>query len=137
MAKKTQKLVPLTLNEIILRGDSETIRQALEARIQIDTLLEEREAAYQRIAELETQVCEIVGEDGTFPFPEPPMPVASFSATAVAKKKAAPKPSKPVAPKEDKEEPASQSEPEPASNEDDSAKPDAGSSDESPSADKA
>ena len=58
MAKKAQKLVPLTMTEIILRGDAETIRQALEARTQIDALLEEREAAYQRIAELETQVCE-------------------------------------------------------------------------------
>ena len=92
MAKKAQKLTPLTMTEIILRGDAETIRQALEARTQIDTLLEEREAAYQRIAELETQVCEIVGEDGVFPFPEPPMPVATFTATTAPKKKAAPKP---------------------------------------------
>ena len=92
MAKKPEKLIPLTLTEIILRGDAETIRQALEARTQIDTLLEEREAAYQRIAELETQVCEIVGEDGVFPFPEPPMPVATFAAPATAKKKAAPTP---------------------------------------------
>ena len=101
MAKKPQKLIPLTMTEIILRGDAETIRQALEARIQIDTLLEEREAAYQRIAELETQVCEIVGEDGVFPFPEPPMPVATLTASAApAKKKAAPKPA-PVVKKEE------------------------------------
>jgi hypothetical protein len=97
MAKKPQKLVPLTMTEIILRGDAETIRQALEARIQIDTLLEEREAAYQRIAELETQVCEIVGEDGVFPFPEPPMPVATFTSSPV-KKKPAPKPAAKAAP---------------------------------------
>jgi len=90
MAKKPQKVVPLTMTEIILRGDAETIRQALEARIQIDTLLEEREAAYQRIAELETQVCEIVGEDGVFPFPEPPMPVAEYATTVAPTKKAAP-----------------------------------------------
>jgi hypothetical protein len=90
MAKKPQKLIPLTMTEIILRGDSETIRQALEARTQIDTLLEEREAAYQRIAELETQVCEIVGEDGIFPFPAPPMPVADYVAPAAPKKKATP-----------------------------------------------
>lgn len=92
MAKKPQKLIPLTMTEIILRGDAETIQKALEARTQIDTLLEEREAAYQRIAELETQVCEIVGEDGVFPFPEPPMPVATFAAPAPAKKKATPAP---------------------------------------------
>jgi len=69
MAKKPQNAQPLTLQEIILRGEADVIRQALEARVQIDQLLEEREAAYQRIAELETQVSEIVGEDGIFPFP--------------------------------------------------------------------
>ena len=90
MAKKAQKLEPLTLQEIILRGDSETIRQALEARVQIDTLLEEREAAYRRIAELETQVSEIVGEDGIFPFPAPPLEVASFVQKPAPKKKVAP-----------------------------------------------
>ena len=67
MAKKSQNLTPLSLTEIILRADVATIRQALEARTQIDSLLQEREAAYQRIAELETQVCAIVGEGGTFP----------------------------------------------------------------------
>jgi hypothetical protein len=89
MAKKGQKIEPLTLQEIILRGDSETIRQALEARIQIDTLLEEREAAYRRIAELETQVSEIVGEDGVFPFPAPPLEVATYTQKPAPKKKVA------------------------------------------------
>lgn len=92
MAKKPQKLIPLTMTEIILRGDVETIRQALEARTQIDTLLEEREAAYQRIAELETQVCDIVGEDGVFPFPEPPLPVATCTAASAKKTASKPKP---------------------------------------------
>ena len=87
MAKKPQKLEPLTLQEIILRGDSEIIRQALEARIQIDSLLEEREAAYRRIAELETQVSEIVGEDGIFPFPAPPLDVAAYAQKPAPKKK--------------------------------------------------
>jgi hypothetical protein len=87
MAKKPQKLEPLTLQEIILRGDSEIIRQALEARIQIDRLLEEREAAYRRIAELETQVSEIVGEDGIFPFPAPPLDVAAYAQKPAPKKK--------------------------------------------------
>ena len=91
MAKKPQKLLPLTATEIILRGDAETIRQALEARVQIDSLLEEREAAYRRIAELEDQVTEIVGEESAFPFPEPPMPVAEFVKPATPKKKAEPK----------------------------------------------
>lgn len=106
MAKKPQKLTPLTMTEIILRGDAETIRQALEARTQIDTLLEEREAAYQRIAELETQVCDIVGEDGVFPFPEPPMPVASF--TAAPKKKSAPAAKKAVVAEAPKNEEAAE-----------------------------
>ena len=92
MAKKPQKLEPLTLQEIILRGNSETIRQALETRIQIDTLLEEREAAYRRIAELETQVSEIVGEDGVFPFPAPPLDVATYVQKPAPKKKVEPAP---------------------------------------------
>lgn len=96
MPKKALKPTPLTLTEIILRGDAETIRQALEARTQIDSLLEEREAAYLRIAELETQVYDIVGADADFPFPEPPMPVAEF-AKAPPKKKASPKPATPKA----------------------------------------
>lgn len=91
MAKKNQKLIPLTLQDIILRGDAETIRQALDARVQIDTLLEEREAAYRRISELEEQVEGIVGEEGVFPFPEPPTPVASFDVKPAPKKKPAPK----------------------------------------------
>ena len=101
MAKKVQKLEPLTLQEIILRGDSETIRQALEARVQIDTLLEEREAAYRRIAELETQVSEIVGEDGIFPFPAPPLDVAAYVQKPAPKKAVAPKPAPVVVENED------------------------------------
>jgi hypothetical protein len=92
MAKKPQKFEPLTLQEIILRADSETLRQALEARVQIDTLLEEREAAYRRIAELETQVSEIVGEDGIFPFPAPPLDVAAYVQKPAPKKKVEPAP---------------------------------------------
>tara|TARA_B110000037_G_C16830960_1_gene387724 strand:+ start:145 stop:525 length:381 start_codon:yes stop_codon:yes gene_type:complete len=96
MAKKIQKLEPLSFTEIVLRGDSETIRQALEARTQIDGLLDEREAAYQRIAELENQVESIVGEEGIFPFPSPPAEVSAF-ATTPAKKTAKPAPKKVVA----------------------------------------
>ncbi|MCH6255644.1 hypothetical protein MLD52_03740 [Puniceicoccaceae bacterium K14] len=95
MAKKNQKTEPLSFTEIVLRGDSETIRQALEARVQIDGLLDEREAAYQRIAELENQVETIVGEDGIFPFPSPPAEVSAFSAPA--KKTAKPAAKKVVA----------------------------------------
>jgi hypothetical protein len=94
MAKKNQKSAPLTLQEIILRGEADTIRQALEARIQIDALLEEREAAYRRISELEQQVEDIVGEENIFPFPEPPIPVANFEVKATPRKKPETKPKK-------------------------------------------
>ncbi len=114
MAKKAQKLEPLTFAEIVLRGDSETIRQALEARSKIDTLLEEREAAYQRISELESQVESIVGEEGVFPFPEPPAPVSAFPAPAPTKKpakKTAPKATQEDEPKaEDADKPAEEEE---------------------------
>lgn len=112
MAKKAQKLAPLTFAEIVLRGDSETIRQALEARSKIDTLLEEREAAYQRISELEGQVESIVGEEGVFPFPEPPAPVSAFPAPAAKKpaKKAAPKVAEEDAPQAEEEPEAAEEE---------------------------
>lgn len=97
MAKQPTKLKPLTVTEIILRGEADIIRQALAAREQIDTLLEEREAAYQRIAELEGEIQDITGSDASFPFPPPPSPVADFDAKAArpkpaAKPKAAAKP---------------------------------------------
>lgn len=89
MKKASQKLSPLSVTEIILRGETAIIREALEAREKIDTLLAEREAAYKRIAELESQVEEIVGEEANFPFPAPPVPVAEFPATKSPAKKAA------------------------------------------------
>lgn len=92
MAKNTPKLQPLTVTEIILRGEADVIRAALEAREKIDTLLAEREAAYQRIAELEAQVDEIVGDDADFPFPAPPVPVAAFDFRKAPAKKSAAKP---------------------------------------------
>ncbi|MFC1467773.1 hypothetical protein ACFLQY_03685 [Verrucomicrobiota bacterium] len=89
MAKKPIKL---TFQDIVLNADAETIKQAFEARQQIDVLLAEREEAYRRIAELEVQVEAVVGEEGVFPFPAPPMPVAGFTksmpATRVKVKKA-------------------------------------------------
>lgn len=95
MAKKTKiDTSPLSVTEIILRGEASVIRQALEAREQIDALLQEREAAYQRIADLESQVADIVGEEADFPFPPPPVPIASFEfkKPAPAKKAAAKSP---------------------------------------------
>jgi hypothetical protein len=73
-----KKITPLTFRDIVLGAEAEVIRQALEARAQIDELITERQAAYERIAALENQVEDVLGETGTFPFPAPPLPVAGF-----------------------------------------------------------
>ena len=93
MAKKT---VSLSFRDIVLGAEADVIRQAHEARVQIDQLISERQAAYERIAALETQVEEVLGETGVFPFPAPPLPVAGFdpksdtvTRSAAAVKKAA------------------------------------------------
>lgn len=81
MAKAT-KTSALTFRDIVLGAEADIIRQALEARVQIDQLLEERLKAYERIAALETQVEDVLGEPGGFPFPAPPLPVAGFDPKA-------------------------------------------------------
>ncbi|MEM7391033.1 MAG: hypothetical protein AAF492_01695 [Verrucomicrobiota bacterium] len=81
MAKKIQNL---TRSDIILGADAETIRSALEARMEIDELLVARLEAYQKIAELEERVEGAIGEPGMFSFPEPPLPVAGWSKMAPA-----------------------------------------------------
>jgi len=77
MAKKPT-LTALTFRDLVLVADAETLRQALEARVRIDTLIAERQAAYERIAVLETQIEDVIGEPGIFPFPPPPLPVAGL-----------------------------------------------------------
>ncbi|NLG14894.1 MAG: hypothetical protein GX561_11935 [Lentisphaerae bacterium] len=89
------KTAPLSFVEIVMRADAETIRAALEARVKVDGLLAEREEAYRRIAALEEQIEQVMGEPGVFVFPEPPMPVAGFS----SKPSSRPAPKKPSAPK--------------------------------------
>jgi hypothetical protein len=79
MAKKNS---PLSFRDIVLGAEAEIIRQALEARVKIDQLIEERQRAYDRIAALETQVEEVLGEPGVYPFPAPPLPVAGFDPKA-------------------------------------------------------
>ncbi|CAM2928338.1 hypothetical protein [Rariglobus hedericola] len=79
MAKKTASL---SFRDIVLGADAEVIRQAHEARVKIDLLIEERQRAYERIAELETQVEDVLGETGAFPFPAPPLAVAGFDPKA-------------------------------------------------------
>ena len=75
MAKKP---TPLTFRDIVLGAEADVIRAALEARIKIDALITERQAAYEKIAALETQINTVVGEAGVYPFPAPPLPVAGF-----------------------------------------------------------
>ena len=81
MAKKPN-LTALTFRDLVLGSDAETLRQALEARVRIDELIAERQAAYERIAALETQVEDVIGEPGVFPFPAPPLPVAGVDPKA-------------------------------------------------------
>ncbi len=84
MAKTLIASTPLSFVEIVMRADVETIRAALEARVKVDELLAEREQAYRRIAELESQVESLMGEPGVFVFPAPPLPVSGFSKSMVA-----------------------------------------------------
>ncbi len=79
MAKKAPTL---NFRDIVLGAEAEVIRQALEARVKIDQLIEERQRAYERIAAIEVQVEETLGEPGVFPFPAPPLPVAGFDPKA-------------------------------------------------------
>ena len=100
--KKPMVKPPLTLVEIITRADAATIQAALEARQKIDALLAERAAAYERIAALERQVDEVMGEPGLFVFPAPAVPVAAYTAPT-----AAPAPiAKPIAAGNDAAKPA-------------------------------
>jgi hypothetical protein len=79
MAKKP---TTLTFREIVLGAEAEVIRAALDARVKIDALIVERQAAYEKIAALETQIESVVGEPGVYPFPQPPLPVAGFDPKA-------------------------------------------------------
>jgi hypothetical protein len=95
MAKQPKNAAPLTFVDIVMRADAETIKAAYEARIKVDELLAQREEAYRRIAELEGQVETVIGEEGVFAFPPPPMPVAGMPSPVAkrpASKRPAPKP---------------------------------------------
>ena len=102
MAKTPISTVPLSLVEIVMRADAETIKAAYEARVKVDGLLEEREKAYRRIAELESQIDSALGGPGSFVFPDPPLPVAGFAVKAAPPKK--PQPPKPAVEKKEGEE---------------------------------
>ncbi len=93
MAKKSPTL---TFRDIVLGADADTIRQAHEARVKIDQLIDERQKAYERIAAIETQVEEVIGEPGVYPFPAPPLPVAGFDPKAETATRGAPVAKKPA-----------------------------------------
>lgn len=95
-----KKLVELSFTDIVLQADAETIRQAYEARVKIDDLLIKREEAYRQIEALELQVEELVGEEGAFVYPAPPVPVAGFAKPTPASRPAAPSPKSPPKPTE-------------------------------------
>lgn len=94
MAKKAPTL---NFRDIVLGAEAEVIRQALEARVKIDQLIEERQRAYERIAAIEVQVEETLGEPGVFPFPAPPLPVAGFDPKAEYATRGNPTAKKPAA----------------------------------------
>ncbi len=83
--KPTKNVIPLGFADIVLGADAATIKAAYEARLQIDSLLAEREEAYRKIAGLESQIDNLMGEPGLFVFPPPPYPVAGFDNEPAAK----------------------------------------------------
>jgi len=104
-----KKLIQLSALDIILQADAETIREAYESRLKIDELLVKREEAYKQIEKIEQQIETLVGEDGAFVYPAPPLPVAGFSKLVPAAYPAKPKP-KPGPAIEVTEEPADEPE---------------------------
>lgn len=100
MAKMVKAGTELTVQEIVIRADSTVIKQAYEARLRIDGLLAEREAAYARIRELEDEVETIVGDEGLFMYPAPPLPIAGFDKPVPASRSVKTAPAKPEPPRQ-------------------------------------
>lgn len=128
MAKKPS-LPTLSFRDLVLGAEAETLRQALEARVRIDELIAERQAAYERIAALETQVEEVLGEAGVFPFPAPPLPVAGLDPKAETLVRPAPGTAAGVAKKSPGRPPAARP-PEPGADDEPADAPDADASDD-------
>ncbi len=76
---KAKKVVPLEMLDIILGANADVIKAAYEAKVQIDELIIQREAAYQKIADLEENIDAIAGGNGDYIFPAPPLPVAGIN----------------------------------------------------------
>jgi hypothetical protein len=92
MAIKSPHPRKLSFTEIVMGADAEVIRTAYEARVKIDGLLAEREAAYRQILELENQIEGVIGEDGVFVYPPPPAPVAGIPKLEPASRRTEPLP---------------------------------------------
>ena len=92
MAIKAPHPRKLSFTEIVMGADAEVIRTAYEARVKIDGLLAEREAAYRQILELENQIEGVIGEDGVFVYPPPPAPVAGIPKLEPASRRTEPPP---------------------------------------------
>ncbi|MBT3380046.1 MAG: hypothetical protein HN742_22485 [Lentisphaerae bacterium] len=95
MAKKPKVTEKLSFVEIVMRADADVIKAAYEARIKIDKLLVLRDEAYTRVFDLEDQIEDVVGEQGTFVFPPPPCPIAGMPSPIPATRR--PPPSKKAA----------------------------------------
>ena len=85
MAKKSMKLDFL---DIVMGADAQTIKEAYEARVKVDDQLILRDEAYQKIAQIEAEVEQIIGKEGQFVFPAPPLPIAGYSRLIPASKPA-------------------------------------------------
>lgn len=101
-----KKLIQLSAIDIILQADAETIREAYESRLKIDDLLVMRTEAYEKIDQLEQQIETLVGEEGAFIYPPPPVPVAGFNKPLPASRPSRPKAKVEKVVEEPKEEPA-------------------------------
>ena len=85
MAKKS---LELSFLDIVMGADAQTIKEAYEARVKVDGQLVLREEAYQKIAQIEQEIEQIIGKEGQFIFPAPPLPIAGYSRLIPASKPA-------------------------------------------------
>lgn len=85
MAKKS---LELNFLDIVMGADAQTIKAAYEARVKVDDQLVLREEAYQQIAKIEQEIEQIIGTEGQFIFPAPPLPIAGYSRLIPASKPA-------------------------------------------------
>ena len=98
MATVPKETRRLTFVEIVMNADADVIKAAYEARLEVDKLLALREEAYRQIAGLEIKVEEIMGQQGLFVFPPPPLAVSGLEAALPRPRKKAPPTGSPPTP---------------------------------------